>query len=160
MRTRVAVLALCLIGSLVVGMPTTAGAPRKAKVRKDKARYELEDTNHHVGGPGFGGGVWDTEDAYVFPLRKGERYVSIDVQDDSEREVAGVIVQWIWDFEGGGASAGHAGTYEHFCGETKRPVKVLPDIQVEILLKKGTCQDGTPSLPESGYIYAEISRRR
>ena len=155
MRARSTVTAICVIGSVLAATPTTARAPREAKVR-----YELDDENHHVGGAGFGAGVWNTEHAYAFKLRRGERYISIDVQDDSERNVAGRIVQWIWDFESGGASAGHAGTSVPFCGETKKPVKLLPDIQVEILLQKRTCEDGTPSLPESGYIYAEISRGR
>ena len=155
MRARSVAVTLLVIGAVVASTPTTARAPRKAKVR-----YELEDRNHHVGGPKFGAGHWNSEDAYVFKLRKGERYISIDVQDDTERNVSGRIVQYDWDFEGGGGSAGHAETMVHFCGETKRPVKVRPNIQVEIFLDKGTCQDGTPSLPERGWIYAEISRKR
>jgi hypothetical protein len=156
MRAKTALIALLVIGVVFAGTPTTARSPRKAKVR-----YELEDENHHVGGSGFGAGAWNTDDAYVFKLRKGERYISIDVQDDTERNVGGRIVQFVWDFEGGGASAGHAETSVPFCGETKKPVKLVPDIQVEILLQKGTCEDGTTqSLPERGWIYAKISRGR
>ena len=82
------------------------------------------------------------------------------ISDDSEEDISGVIAQFIWDYNNGGTKVGHAGTHVHFCGKTDKPVKVLPNIQVEIFLRKGTCQDGTPSLPTNGDILAEFSRRR
>ena len=154
MRAR-AIVAAVVAGILVSGTSSIhAKPPRKAGLP-----YRMEDVNHHVAGPGFGGGVWNTEDAYEFPLRRRERFISVSISDDGEGPVAGVIVQWVTDIDAGSASAGHAETYEHFCGATESPVRVRPRITVEILINKGTCQDGTPSLPTEGHIYAEFYRK-
>jgi hypothetical protein len=121
--------------------------------------YDLQDVNHHFGVPGAGFGAWNTEDSYEFSLKKGETSVSVMVLDDREAPVAGVVVQWTTDLEAGGASVGHAVTYQKFCEKTDAPVPVVPDAPVEILLKKGTCEDGTPSVPTSGDIVVDFHRK-
>lgn len=153
MRLRAAVIAAVVLTALTM-TPAGAGKPRRAMLP-----YSLEDMNHHFGAPGTGGGVWDTRDAYEFPLRKGETAVSAMILDDNEAAVAGVVVQWTTDFESGSASVGHALTYEHFCTKTEAPVEVVPDVTVQIILKKGTCQDGTPSTPIEGDIVVDFHRK-
>ena len=142
-----------LVALMICAAPTHARGPRKAQLP-----YKMEDVNHGYGGPGVGGATWNEEDAYAFQLRRGERYVSVAISDDTEEPISGVIAQFIWDYDNGSAKVGHAGTHVQFCGRTKKPVKVLPDIQVEIFLRKGTCEDGTPSLPTNGDILVEFSR--
>ncbi|MDQ3982992.1 MAG: hypothetical protein M3271_09980 [Actinomycetota bacterium] len=131
-----------------------AAAPRRAMLP-----YDLRDVNHHFAVPGAGFGVWDTQDAYQFSLNKGEKAVSVMILDDREGPVAGVVVQWTTDLEAGGALVGHAMTWERFCTETDAPVRVVPDAPVEIILKKGTCEDGTPSLPTTGDIVVDFHRK-
>jgi hypothetical protein len=153
MRARAVVIAAaaaCFAGVA----PVDAAAPRRATLP-----YHFQDVNHHFGVPGAGFGVWDTEDSYDFPLQKREKSVSVMILDDREGPVAGVVVQWTTDFEAGGASVGHAVTYEKFCEKTDAPVPVVPDVPVEILLKKGTCEDGTPSLPTTGDIVVDFHRK-
>lgn len=152
-RISIAMLAMVVAGTVVPHVEA-------AEARRAQVRYEMTDENHHVGVPGAGAGVWNTEDAYAFRLKKGEKFVSVDVVDDTEEPVAGVVVQIVWDYENGGAKVGHAETYEHFCGETERLVRVIPKVQVEIFLKKGTCQDGTPSLPTNGDIVVDFHRTK
>jgi hypothetical protein len=154
MRHRIGA-SVALAALIVLAAPTHAAQPRKSQVP-----YKMEDVNHAYGAPGGGGATWSEDDAYVFKLRKGERFISVNIVDDSEEPIAGVIQQFIWDYNNGGAKVGHSGTYIPFCGRTDKPVKVLPGIQVEIFLRKGTCEDGTPSLPTNGKILAEISKRR
>ena len=150
-------LSLLALAAVLTLTAVSVGAQGPRRAGSD---YTYEDMNHHFGVPNGSAGGWDEDQAYAFRLKRGERYISVSVADDQEGPVAGAIVQWIWDFESEGAKAGHAGTYVHFCGETEKPVKVLPDIQVEILLKKGTCQDGTPSVPTNGHIFMEFYKKR
>ncbi|HEV2755023.1 MAG TPA: hypothetical protein VG318_04525 [Actinomycetota bacterium] len=152
MRLRAAVV-VALVLSAAVTAPAGAG-----KARRAMKPYSLEDTNHHFGGPGAGFGVWDTRDAYEFELKKGENAVAVMVLDDRESAVSGVVVQWTTDFESGGASVGHAITSHHFCTTTDGPVPVVPDVPVEIIIRKGTCEDGTPSTPIEGDIVVDFHK--
>ena len=146
---------LVVVGLLCLG----AGSSPAKPPRQASLPYEIQDVNHSFGGPVTSGGVWDTEYAYVFELNKGEKHVFVNIVDDSERTVAGAVVQWTTDFEAGGASSGHAVTYARFCGYTPEPVPVVPDIEVEIKIFKGTCEDGTASVPSSGDIVADFYRK-
>ncbi|HEX2295958.1 MAG TPA: hypothetical protein VHN37_11690 [Actinomycetota bacterium] len=153
MRIRALVVALA-VGCLSAAAPVEAARPRRAMLP-----YHYTDQNHHFGGPQVGFGVWNTDHAYAFDLRKGETEVSVMVLDDREGPVSATLVQIRWDYQQGGASIGHAETYAQFCGKTASPVPVVPDLPVEIFLKKGTCEDGTPSLPTEGDIVVDFHRR-
>lgn len=152
MRIRTVLLAT-VVACFAATAPVEAARPRRALLP-----YHYGDVNHHFGGPVIGFGAWDTEDAYAFSLRKGEKAVSVMVLDDNERAVSAAIVQIQWDYQNGGASIGHAVTNEEFCGQTEAPVPVVPDLQVEIFLQKGVCDDGTPSLPTTGDIVVDFHR--
>ncbi len=154
MRARALLLAV-LIAVLSAAVPAGAARSRRAMLR-----YELTDAGASFGAPGHPGfGAYDRSGAYEFPLRRGETAVSVMVLDDTERSVAGVVVQWTTDSQMGGASFGHAVTYEKFCGRTDAPVPVAPDLTVQVLLQKGACEDGTPSLPTAGEIVVDFHRR-
>lgn len=150
MRLRAALIVAILAAGLVAS-PAEARKPRRAM-----RPYTWEDVNHHFGVYPVGAGVWEQEDAYDFPLRKGENEVSVMVLDDGEGPVAGAVVQWTMDFEAGGASAGHALVWHEFCTETEEPVPVYPDVTVQIIIQKGTCADGSPSLPTTGDIVVDF----
>lgn len=157
MKGRIGVATLAIAAIAISALPTQAAAPR---ARKAQMPYKIDDVNHGVGGPGFYSHTWEEEQAYAFPIRRGERYVSVNVVDDSEEMVAGTIVQFVWTQVSDGAKTGESVTNVPFCGRTDKPVKVKPNIQVEIFLKKGTCDDGTPSLPTNGDIVVEFTRSR
>ncbi|HYO61512.1 MAG TPA: hypothetical protein VEU29_06405 [Actinomycetota bacterium] len=143
-----------IVASLSAAVPVDAAKlPRRAMLP-----YHYTDENHHFNAPGTGGGVWNTEHAYAFQLRKGDKAVSVMVLDDNERPVSAAIVQIQWDEEYGNASVGHAVTHEEFCGRTDAPVPVVPDLQVEIFIQKGVCDDGTPSVPTEGDIVVDFHR--
>ena len=144
--------------TVMVAALSTAAPVDAARPRREMIPYHYSDYNHHVSVPGFGAGSWDTEQAYAVNLRKGERSIDVMVLDDNERPVYGAIVQIEWDYQNGGASVGHSVTHVEFCGATEAPVPVYPDLQVEIFLEKGTCEDGTPSLPTTGDIVVDFHR--
>ena len=153
MRSRALVVA-AIVGWLLAAVPVGAARPP----RREMLPYHYSDQNHHVAVPGAGAGAWNTEDGYVFHLRKGEKAISAMVLDDNERPVAAAIVQIRWDADYGSASVGHAETWAPFCGQTEAPVPVVPDLQIEIFVQKGTCEDGTPSLPTEGDIVVDFHR--
>jgi hypothetical protein len=150
MRFRALVL-VTAVACFSQAIPVEAARPRRV-IRP----YHYTDENHHAGTPVNSTGVWNMNDAYSFPLRKGDKAVEVMVLDDNERPVAGAIVQTVWDYQEGGAMVGHSVTRVEFCGQTEAPVPVEPDITVEIRLQKGTCNDGTPSLPVEGDIVVDF----
>ena len=152
MRVRAGVVAV-LVAVLSAAVPVDAARPRRAMLS-----YHYSQYNHHVGTPAVDAGSWEESEAHSFPLRKGERSIDVMVLDDNERPVSGVIAQIVWDHHAGGASVGHFGTYVKFCGQTESPVELMPDVEVEIFLQKGTCRDGTPSLPTTGDIVVDFYR--
>jgi hypothetical protein len=146
------------VAAIAAGLSAAVPVDAAKLPRRVIVPYHYTDENHHVGGPGFGAGSWNTEDAYVFHLRKGEKSVSAMVLDDNERAVSAVIAQIQWDADYGNASVGHFVTHEEFCSRTEAPVPVVPDLQVEIFLQKGVCEDGTPSVPMEGDIVVDFHR--
>lgn len=150
MRFRAGVVVV-LIALLSGAVPVDAARPRRAM-----RSYHYTHLNHHVGAPGTGAGVWDQREAYTFELQKGERSIDVMVLDDNERPVSAAIVQIEWDYHQGGASVGHSVTHEEFCGRTEAPVELVPDLEIQIFLQKGVCDDGTPSLPTTGDIVVDF----
>ncbi len=142
------------------------GAAEARKPRRATLPYALTDENVAIGlpGPGPGPEVTDSEAEYEFHLAKGERWVSVTILDDSEGPVAGLVSQWVTDSTssagGGSATTRHPVQVVHFCTETPAPVRVKPDIPIEISIKDGTCEDGTPSVPTSGDIVVDFFRGR
>ena len=150
--------------ALLLAATTTVASAGRATVRGAELDYETNPHNVAVGGaePVSVLHTGDPAQSYTFPLKKGERSVSVRIVDEGEGDVAGVVSQWVMDRWYGepnnGAGTGHAVTYVRFCNKTKGPVRLKPDIEVEIFVQAGTCADGTPSLPSSGTITAEFRR--
>ncbi len=148
--------AFLTVGTAIAGV---GPAPREAR-----QRYEIDPNNVAVGGaePITVASTGDPQKSYSFPIKKGERYVSVRLVDENEGAVGGVVTQWVIDQWYGepnnGAGTGHAVTYVRFCNKTKEPVRLKPKIEVEIIVHAGTCADGTPSTPTSGTITAEFSK--
>ena len=152
---------LMLAGALLVAVPGAgAGEPREAQLA-----YKVTDDNRSVGGPEpvQVANFRYLEQTYEFSLRKGERFVTVDLVDDSEKPVAGVVSQWVEDSrtgqDGNYASTGHAVTYVRFCGETAEPVKLKKKLDVVVMVNSGTCADGTPSAPTNGDIVANFFKK-
>lgn len=153
MRIKALVLAAVIMATALAA-PASGRRPRRAMLP-----YRFTDPGVHVGAPGFSGaGVYDRGGTYEFRLRDGETAVSVMVLDDTERPVSGLVAQWTTDYHAGNAAVGHAVTYEKFCGRTDAPVEVEPDVTVHVVLQKGACEDGTPSVPTTGDVVVDFHR--
>ena len=153
--------------SAVASLSILASSASGMQPRRAQLDYATNPNNVTVGGPEPTevAGTADMSQLYIFEPKKGERFVTIDIQDDNDSvDVAGVVSQWVmdsWHGEKGGTGAGtgHAVTYQRFCNETKVPVRLKPRIEVRVSIQAGTCADGTPSTPTSGTITADFFRR-
>lgn len=146
---------------LVTAATGAAGQPRR-----DSMRYSPADDNFYVGVPedDFIVGTGDSNARYEFPIRRGERSVSVMILDATERPVSGRVAQWQTQdgTEAGPASvsAFDAVTWERFCTRTDAPVKLKPNLPVTILVMEGTCKDGTPSAPTTGEIAVDFHKAK
>ena len=164
MKNRFGVVVLAVTVALVaISVPAGAG-----KVRRILKPYSALDDNIHAGGPEPAPvvGTGSSDEVYDFDIRPGDKFVEVDLVDDSERPVAGIVSQWKKTGEIGGGGGGASGsvesyravTYVRFCGETTRPVKLKPKLDVRVIVHEGTCTDGTPSVPTEGTIVVDFSR--
>jgi hypothetical protein len=147
-------LAVAAIACVVAAVPAQASRPRR-----EIMRYEVSDTTYSVGAADHNAGVGTTDAGYYFEPRHNEKAVSVMLLDDNERPVAGIVAQYVYDGGNENVGLGSAVTHAKFCGRTEKPVKVDPDLYVQIHVVKGACNDGTPSAPTSGDIVVDFHRR-
>ena len=87
-----------------------------------------------------------------FTLEAGEKYVSVEIVDDSGHPTAGCIQ---FDTDGDGSSEN---IYE-FCGATEKPVTVNAG-EIEVRVATGVCgPDNQPVIATSGEVIATFSNR-
>lgn len=119
---------------LAAALPVTATA-------SPPARYETVE--YSVGEGPLGAGRLGGIVASVLLPAGPERFVSIQVRDDSGAAVMAKIVQ--------------DDDVENFCGSTPNPVAIRPKFGVTVQLYIGRCLDGTPSVVTSGVIEARFT---
>ena len=159
MRAKV-VSILTVLGVVVA----TAATGFAAQSRRATLPYAATDDNFTVGAPDEYSvvGTGNTESEYDFEVRKGDKFVTAMILDDTERPVSGIVTQWQPDdtTAAGPASAttSHAVTWQRFCESTREPVAIKPKLPVRIIVMEGTCKDGTPSVPTTGQIVVDFHR--
>lgn len=153
MRAKI-VVAVAAVACVAATVPAQA-----AKPRREITRYEATDTTYGVGAGEYSAGAGTTDAGYYFQARDDERTISVMLLDDRDQPVSGVVAQY--EFEGGNGTAGlgREVTFAKFCGRTEKPVKIDPDLFIKIIVEKGACEDGTPSVPTSGDIVVDFHRK-
>src|SRR5688572_23411218 len=92
MRNRVGAVMLAMtVAWVATSLPAAAGAARRML-----KPYSALDDNISAGGPEPAPvvGTADSEQLYDFRIRPQDRFVEVDLVDDSERPVAGIVSQW------------------------------------------------------------------
>jgi hypothetical protein len=127
-----------------------AAAPRDKPARRSvSAAYSAADgVAARTGTASCDGG--DGSACFVFPVRAGERFVSVTIQDDSGAPVFAWLQQ---DRDGDGAADGE---WQGFCGASPA-MRLGTGAVVRVLLDVGTCDDEASS-PSQGTITATFSR--
>ena len=88
-----------------------------------------------------------------FTTSSKDKYVKIEVTDQSGQKAGGYISQGDTDGDGVGNLFGE------FCGAHAGPVAITPGIPVKVSLYNGTCSDGSPSTVTTGTVKATFTAK-
>jgi hypothetical protein len=83
-----------------------------------------------------------------FSPRRGERFINIEIVDDSGADVGATLVQ----------SRRGNDLERSFCGATQKPIRVAPKKHIEIFLAYHGCGSGDPAPPTHGVVTATFSK--
>ncbi len=141
-----------IIGLLVGAFAVPAEAAKKKKARVFKGTYMCPCGVQVLGqGPGFRLG--SGEGGFEVPVLPKERFMSLEITDDSGLPVYFNISQ---DVDGDGTLYEHeAGTG---CGKTTEPAELVPGASVVVFLYSGTCDVGV-ALATGGSFTATLSAK-
>lgn len=118
------VLALC-----VSAVPALAGP---GKSRTETGEYNTLTVEPDTETPALAG---QFANGVSFETRKGERFVSVVIKDDTGMPVRAVLEQ---DFDDDGTED----LSQEICSATTTPVKIRPAVPVVVSVQEGACADG------------------
>lgn len=133
------------VALLLVAVPTAANA---AKSRTASGEYNTVVVNPDTNGPSASGHITN---GVQFSPRKGERFVSIVIEDESGLPARAIVGQ---DFDGDGI----ADTSREICGATTAPLKFRPGYDLVVWAQDGPCEDGTGAVTTFGSVTATFTR--
>ncbi|MDQ3957140.1 MAG: hypothetical protein M3273_02340 [Actinomycetota bacterium] len=145
-------LVLLLVCVLVACLAATASAGKRPKrtTRTAEDVYVVSLGTEPGPSPFWIGSPVGNITAVEFPLGAGERYVSVELADDSGLPVVGTIGA---DLDGTPQTLETVAT---FCSATPEPVELPPVAAIRVVAKSGMC-DGEPGVATSGTITATFS---
>ncbi len=144
-RTKKKTLAVLATGLLLASLP---GSAQARSPRSESGTYLGGGIQGVIGVSGAG-----QENLGAVRFEGGtERFVSVVVEDANGLPVAGEVAQNL------DSDTSPEVSYM-FCGETEKPLKIKPGVEVIVYVYEGTC-GSSPSLPTTGEVTAEFSARR
>ncbi|MEA2453090.1 MAG: hypothetical protein QOG04_1800 [Actinomycetota bacterium] len=135
---------IVLAGAILLAIPAVAGASRARSASGEYNTVTLNTDELPSAQGRFSNGV-------SFPLKPGERFVSVVVTDEHADKVLAVVGQ---DLDGDGVDDSEV----EICGSSMSPIKVKPGFDVTVWVQEGTCEDGAPSTPTFGTVEATFTR--
>lgn len=148
------------LGLLAGAMVAPADAAKKKKKRKKPVKVErVVEVAYDKPGIGValagdnGGYGLSFPSAAAVPAMPTEKYVSVEITDESGQNVA--ISLSAGDIDGDG----FADTFASFCGATEEPIE-LPEPGMAIAdmyAHNGTCADNSPSIMTAGVVKLTFS---
>ena len=137
-RLTLATLALCLMA-----IPAQAGGGRT-----ESGEYNTVVVEPQNGSPSAQGHITN---GVTFTPRKGERFVSVVVEDQSGLPARAVIGQ---DLDGDGVTE----WTDELCGATESPVRFRKGFDVIVAAQEGPCDDNTVAMATFGTITATFTK--
>lgn len=136
--------AVFVLVAAVVATGSLAGAKPRT-TRTETGTYS--DAGVHLVAP------WVRPLAATVELPGGpERFVTVDVEDDSGADTYAQISQ---DLDADGVDD----LYVPICSSTELPVLVAPEIPVKVIVYQGPCFDGMPAQASAGTVTATFTSR-
>ena len=145
-RSLITALALALV---VTGL-VPAQAAKKKTTRVAEADYFATMCVETVPCAFWKGSPLGNFSAVEFPMGVGEKYVSIEVFDQTGQPVRGGI-----NVDGDGSPETQETSLGTFCGKTEKPIKVVRG-PITVFVGSGTC-DGQPAVATYGTVKATFS---
>ena len=155
-KTITTVLAVGLIAGALLAPSADAKKPKKAKPRVVSDTYDAPAIGIATpvasgGGSTCAGG--NNVGCVEFPTTSKDKYVKIEVTDQSGQQAGGYLSQGDTDGDGVGNLFGD------FCGAHAAPVAITPGVPLKVSLYNGTCADGSPSTVTTGTVKATFTSR-
>ena len=144
MRTWKMVLIAATVAALALAAgPAAMGKPKRAERVSEKSYTPPAAVAN------FSIGLWINGQQYggaSFVTGPGDRYVRIEIVDDSGQPTWGTVYQ------------GDRGTSHEFCDSTEQPIRIKEGRQVHVQLYQGPCLDTmTPAIATTGIVRATFS---
>lgn len=142
MRT---IIAIATVATVMLGSTATAG------------KTQREETDDYLGA-GIAGVVGINSQSLIdlgsAHFRGGsERFVSVTIADETGSSILGEVAQNL--------DSDAAPEISHFfCGETTKPLRVKPRVDVVVYLYSGRCENGDLSIPISGTVTATFTKQK
>ena len=153
-KTITTVLAAALVLGAFAAPMADAKKKKKAKPRVVTDTYDAPAIG--VGTPVYTGGAsgcsgGNNIGCVEFPTTAKDKFVKIEVTDQSGQKAGGFISQGDTDGDGIGDGFGE------FCGAHAGPVAITPGVPVKVSLYNGSCADGSQSTVTTGTVKATFT---
>jgi hypothetical protein len=138
MATRRSILTSFLVVVLMIGL--VGQLPTATAGKKKKKRVERTEERMYVGATGVRGAsdspcVGEPVGCVVFPVEKGERYVSIEITDQAGEPVWASV--YIYGYSDG------TDAHEHVCGASEDPIALGPGLEELVVITTQTTGGAT-----------------
>jgi hypothetical protein len=148
-KTITAVLAVALVAGAFMAPAADAKKKKKAKPRVVTDTYDapaIGAATPVVSGGASGCTGGNNIGCVEFATSSKDKYVKIEVTDQSGQKAGGYLSQGDTDGDGVGNLFGD------FCGAHLAPVPITPGVPLKVSLYNGTCADGSPSTVTTGTV--------
>ena len=143
------VLVLLLVLGVVLGTLTTAEAAKKKK-KKSKKVVRVASEDYLAPAYFYWAPTGDNIGGVSIPSGLGERFVSVEIKDDSGMNVSAAVGQ---DPEGDGTVA-----TTDFCTKTDKPLPIEPGLEVTVFVYVGPCTSPAgPAFATQGTVKVTFS---
>lgn len=96
----------------------------------------------------------NTVGCVMFEARADEHYLGISVSD----KLGGSIRAWIR--QNYDSDPNYDGEWSMVCNESEKAIRIVPGAEINILIQRGECGDGSASRPSAGIVTASFYSRR
>lgn len=96
----------------------------------------------------------DTVGCVFFKARADERYLHVSVTDKLGASVR------VWIRQNYDSDPNYDGEWSMVCNESNKAIRIVPDAEINVLIQRGECADGSTSRPSVGTVTASFYSRR
>ena len=137
MRGKRGVLAVLISTALITGL---VGQLPAASAGKKKKKVERTETRTYVGATGVRGAsdspcAGEPVGCVIFPIEKGERFVSLEIVDQAGQPVWASV--YIYGYSDG------TDTHEHICGASENPLQLMGGLEELVVITTQTTGGAT-----------------